>query len=185
MVVHHQWVHSVVTNSVQPHGPGTSVLGIFQARIQEWVTIPSLCDLPHPGVKPRSPAIQADSLPLSYQGFIPSTEGLNKHSLSKREFPLPELGHWSFPTFRLRNICSSWVIMKTYWLSNWNLYHQLSQFSGLWGLDLHINFSRSAACQLQALGLLGLWFLIINLFNKHRHTHAYTHTYWFYSPGEP
>jgi len=28
---------------------------------------PSPGDLPHPGIKPRSPALQADSLPLSHQ----------------------------------------------------------------------------------------------------------------------
>ena len=29
---------------------------------------PSPGDLPNPGIKPRSPALQADSLPLSYKG---------------------------------------------------------------------------------------------------------------------
>ena len=42
-----------------PHG--SSVHGILQARILEWVTIPG--DLPDPGIKLRSPALQADSLP--------------------------------------------------------------------------------------------------------------------------
>ena len=31
---------SVVSDSLQPHGPGSSVHGILQARILEWVTIP-------------------------------------------------------------------------------------------------------------------------------------------------
>ena len=38
----------------------SSVHGILQARIPEWVTIPG--DLPDPGVEPRSPTLQADSL---------------------------------------------------------------------------------------------------------------------------
>ena len=38
--------------------PGSSVHGIFQARILEWIAIPSLEDLPNPGIKPRSPALQ-------------------------------------------------------------------------------------------------------------------------------
>ena len=43
--------------------PGSSVHGILQARILEWVAIPSSRDLPNTGVKPRSPTLQADSLP--------------------------------------------------------------------------------------------------------------------------
>ena len=40
-----------------------TVLGILQARILEWVAIPFFRDLPNPGIKPRSPALQSDSLP--------------------------------------------------------------------------------------------------------------------------
>ena len=43
--------------------PGSSVNGILQARIWEWVPFPSPGDLPNPGIKPGSPALQADSLP--------------------------------------------------------------------------------------------------------------------------
>ena len=39
------------------------VHGILQARILEWVAFPSPGDLPNPGIKLRSPALQADSLP--------------------------------------------------------------------------------------------------------------------------
>ena len=35
----------------------SSVHGILQARILEWVTIPSPGDLPDPGIKPTSPAL--------------------------------------------------------------------------------------------------------------------------------
>ena len=42
--------------------PGPSVHGIFQVRILEWVAIPFSRDLSHPGIKPVSPALQADSL---------------------------------------------------------------------------------------------------------------------------
>ena len=50
--------------------PGSSVHGISQARILEWVALPfhSPGDLPDSGVKPVSPALQADSLLLSYLG---------------------------------------------------------------------------------------------------------------------
>ena len=39
------------------------VQGILQARILEWKPFPSPGDLPDPGIKPGSPALQADSLP--------------------------------------------------------------------------------------------------------------------------
>ena len=39
--------------------------GILQARIMEWVA-PG--DIPKPGIKPRSPVLQADSLPAEPQG---------------------------------------------------------------------------------------------------------------------
>ena len=42
--------------------PDSSVHGILQARILEWLPFPSPGDLPDPGIKPRSPVLQADSL---------------------------------------------------------------------------------------------------------------------------
>ena len=36
---------------------------LLQARILGWVAMPSSGDLPNPGIKPRSPALQVDSLP--------------------------------------------------------------------------------------------------------------------------
>ena len=36
------------------------VHGILQARVLEWVDIPFSSDLPNPGIKPRSPTLQAD-----------------------------------------------------------------------------------------------------------------------------
>ena len=42
--------------------PGSSVHGILQARILEWVAIPSPGDLPNPGMEPGSPTLQTDSL---------------------------------------------------------------------------------------------------------------------------
>ena len=45
-----------------------TVHGILHARILEWVAIPSPGDLPNPGVKPRSPTLQADSFPAEPLG---------------------------------------------------------------------------------------------------------------------
>ena len=44
--------------------PGSSVHGILQARILEWVAMPFSKDFPDPGIEPASPeapALQADS----------------------------------------------------------------------------------------------------------------------------
>ena len=43
--------------------PGSSVHGIFQARILEWLPCPLSGDLPKPGIEPSAPALQADSSP--------------------------------------------------------------------------------------------------------------------------
>ena len=45
-----------------------TVHGILQARILEWVASLSPEDLPNPGIEPRSPSLQADSLPFKPQG---------------------------------------------------------------------------------------------------------------------
>ena len=42
--------------------PGSSVHGILQARILEWVPFRSAGDLPDLGIGPGSPTLQADSL---------------------------------------------------------------------------------------------------------------------------
>ena len=42
--------------------PGFSVHGILQARMLEWVTISFSRDLPDPGIKPGSPALEADTI---------------------------------------------------------------------------------------------------------------------------
>ena len=42
--------------------------GILQARTLEWLPYPPPGDLPKPGIEPRSPAFQADSLPSEPPG---------------------------------------------------------------------------------------------------------------------
>ena len=41
---------------------------ILQATVLEWVTFSFSKDLPNPGIEPRSPALQVDSLPAEPQG---------------------------------------------------------------------------------------------------------------------
>ena len=43
--------------------PGLSVHEILQARILAWAAIPFSRNLPDPGIEPRSPALQVNSLP--------------------------------------------------------------------------------------------------------------------------
>ena len=52
-----------MSNSLQPHGEGSSVHGISQARIQECVVIRFSRDIPGPGIESKSPALLVDSLP--------------------------------------------------------------------------------------------------------------------------
>ena len=64
----HEWVSescSVMSDSLQPHG---IVHGILQAIILEWVAVPFSRGLPNPGIEPRPPTLQADSLPAEPPG---------------------------------------------------------------------------------------------------------------------
>ena len=63
------WVR--LCDPVDCSSPSSSVHGILQARILEWVAISSSRDLPNPGIEPMSPAsplLQAGSLQLSHWG---------------------------------------------------------------------------------------------------------------------
>ena len=81
---------SVTSDFLRPHGllPGSSVQGILQARIQEWVVMPFssglLCpppgDLPNPGIEPRSSTLLAESLP-SEPAVKPKNTGVGSLSL--------------------------------------------------------------------------------------------------------
>ena len=67
----------------------SSVHGILQARILEWVAMPSSGDLPKPGIEPRSPATWADSLPSEPPGK-PKNIGVGSLSLFQQIFPTQE-----------------------------------------------------------------------------------------------
>ena len=58
----------ILCNPMDCRPPGSSVHKILQARILEWVAILFSSGLPGPGIKPRPPALQADSLPSEPQG---------------------------------------------------------------------------------------------------------------------
>ena len=50
--------------------PDSFVHGILQARILEWITIPFSRGSSRPRIEPRSPALQADSLPSEPPGKL-------------------------------------------------------------------------------------------------------------------
>ena len=52
-------------NSLQPHGLS---MEFSRPEYWSWKPFPSPGDLPNPGIEPRSPALQADSLPAEPQG---------------------------------------------------------------------------------------------------------------------
>ena len=55
-------------NPIDCSGPGSSIHGILQARILEWVAISFSRRTSQPGIEPGSPALQADSLPAEPPG---------------------------------------------------------------------------------------------------------------------
>ena len=48
--------------------PGSSIHGIFQAKVLGGFPFPSPGDLPDPGIEPGSPALQEDALPSEPPG---------------------------------------------------------------------------------------------------------------------
>ena len=95
--------------------PGSSVHGISQARILEWLAFSFCRDLPNPGIKPHLPHWQVDSLPLSHRGKPP-------HSLPSSKTPsiFPCICYSNNMLFRTKIFVSSLGLSKqrtTYWLT--------------------------------------------------------------------
>ena len=63
--------------------------GILQTRILEWTAFPFSRDLPNPGIKPRSPTSQVDSVPPELPGK-PKNTGVGSLSLLQGIFPTQE-----------------------------------------------------------------------------------------------
>ena len=78
--------HSVVSDSLWLYGlylPHQAVLSMEFSRKEYWSRSPfhSLGDLPDPDIKPRSPALQADSLPSEPPGKLLTHPGLPPQDL--------------------------------------------------------------------------------------------------------
>ena len=78
---------SVMSDSFQPMD--YTVHGNLQARILEWVAIPFSRESSQPWIKPRSPTLQADSLPAEPQGQ-PKNTGVGSLPLLQGVFPTQE-----------------------------------------------------------------------------------------------
>ena len=80
-------------NSMGCSPPGSSIHGDSPViRILEWVAMLPSRDLPNPGIKPRSPALQADSLPSEPPGK-PKNTGVGSLSLLQGFF-LAQESNW-------------------------------------------------------------------------------------------
>ena len=82
--------HLTLCNPVDSSPPGSSVHRILQARTWKWVAIPPPGYLPNPGIKPRSPKLQADSL-LTKPPRKPQNTGMGSLFLLQGIFPTQEL----------------------------------------------------------------------------------------------
>ena len=87
--------HSVIANSVWPHGlhslPSSIVLGILQGRALEWAAIPFARGSSWPRNQTQSPILPADSLPCQ----APQVWNLHSFSDVWRELQVVGLGHCS------------------------------------------------------------------------------------------
>ena len=69
-------------NRMDCNQPGSSVYGILQVRILEWVAIPFPTQGLDPGIEPRSPTLQVDSL-------LSESPGKPQEYWSGKPFPSP------------------------------------------------------------------------------------------------
>ena len=83
-------IHSVMSNSLWPHG-----LSMEFSRPEYWsgYSFDFPGDLPNPGIEPRFPALQVDSLPAEPPGK-PKNTGVGSLSLLQWMFPIQE-SNWS------------------------------------------------------------------------------------------
>ena len=85
-----------------------TVHGIVQARILKWIAFLSPGDLPNPGIKPRSPALQVDSLPAE-PPWEPTNTGAGSLSLLQQIFLIQGLNQG---LLHCRNNVKRWSILS-------------------------------------------------------------------------
>ena len=77
--------------------PGSSVLGILQARILDWLPCPPAGDLPYPEIKPVSPALADRFFTTSMPWEAPGVLGPKKQA----DCQLPYWAHLCWPPLQL------------------------------------------------------------------------------------
>ena len=104
--------------TLRPHG-----LWILLARILKWVVFRFSRGSSQPGIKPRSPALQAESLPVEPQGK-PKNTGVRSLSLLQWIFPTQE-SNQGLLHFRWSITCiTSWAIREAlclFWMWSYSL----------------------------------------------------------------
>ena len=90
------WLHMTLFDPMDCSQPGSFVHGILQAIILEWVANPFSRDLPDSGIKPGSPALQADSLPSEPLG----------HEFEQTQFDSEGRGSWHAT---VHGVAKSWT----------------------------------------------------------------------------
>ena len=88
--------------------PGSSVHGIFQVKVLEWVAIAFPGDLPNPGTELGSPALQADTLPSEPPGKDPGPPG-KFHTILRPYSSVPIIHHFSETSKLLVEIFFIWL----------------------------------------------------------------------------
>ena len=87
--------------------PDSSVHGILQAKILEWVAMPSLRGSSQPRIEPMSPPLQADSLLSEPPGKLMNIE-VGSQFLLQEIFPAQEL-NWGLLH------CRQILYQRSYW----------------------------------------------------------------------
>ena len=88
----------------------SSIHGIFQARVLEWVAFPSPGDLPDSGIEPGSPALQADAFTVWTRDALLVRRGLLK------------INYWCY-TYPSQTILKNWIGRNTCELILWGQHH--------------------------------------------------------------
>ena len=81
-------MHAVLSHANSFVNPGSSVHGILQARILEWVAISSSRGCSDPGIEPMSPAsptLAGGFLPLFHLGSPKENTAIHKRRATSRE----------------------------------------------------------------------------------------------------
>ena len=97
--------------------PDSSVHGILQARILEYLSCPPPGDLPNPGMEPGSPTLQADSLPSEpWITLIFFLISLGRSVKFHHELCLLKAFDMFF--IRLWKLYSIWILLRVFKITN-------------------------------------------------------------------